>query len=663
MRCNKCRSFNLSDIRAAEIEHQPSLAALKASADAGCSLCSLFFTRIKLSTSSSTVEQLLEGHTDDGEFNHDTPVHVEGLFYDVGRSLSRRYRVVIRVGLRIDVDSAASTPMNALSAELSVYAEPGTPASKYLKSRPINRNPMQGIEVMKDWLQDCDKNHNCISTELPLLPTRVLDVSRVPTVVTTCGERARYIALSYCWGTSGKNVLFTDDTAQMFSTQGIHLDTLPKTIQDAITMTRELGVKYVWIDALCIIQEQQDLRDFKAEAPNMGEYYRNAYVTLSIACAADCSDGFIKDRAPQQAEPCKVEYSPYRKPGSAEQIAPTVAYLCLPAAESTGLLNTRAWAFQESELSNRLLSFGETQFDFLCQQLRQYENGDYLPRAQKAENWDSMTHQSPSLRKILSLSGRMSKDEEISLFDLWTRFVSKYSQRAMTNPDDKLAALSGMAKHVRDAVRCKYMFGIWENDLIKGLLWSTYGFAPRRIPTARKRWPHRAPSWSWASIDGWIRTIRNPQAEALNRDPANWRVQVLSHEGIGDFLDPIRETLTIPKAFELRIEGVLKKVKIFFRSLRASDRRSGGSTHLLVESGLPENLSTQAEVEPYCVGHGTYDVDSDSAITRLEALRLTVRNGLLLEQVDEERYRRVGHFKVEKEAWFEGGISQQVVLI
>jgi hypothetical protein len=436
---------------------------------------------------------------------------------------------------------------------------------------------------------------------------------------------------------------------------------MPKTIQDAITITRELGFKYVWIDALCIIQRQKDLEDFKVEALNMAEYYRNAYVTLSIAGAADCSEGFLHDRAPQQVAPCEVEFSPYQDPGITEPVAPTTAYLSLPARRTWGSnpLDTRAWTFQESELSHRLLSFGSTQFNFLCQKLCRYENGDWNARAQQAKDWVSMDCRPPSLSNVLSSARSKDDGIELDVFEQWSRFVGQYSKRDMTNPDDKFAALAGMAKSVRGVVKCKYMFGLWENNLIKGLLW-------RPLPSTvfnrieKRRRPNRAPSWSWGSIDGWVHIQRNPEAEAFIQNPANWKVRILSHEGISDFLDPIREALTLPTAFELHLQGTLKKVQPILVK-----RKGSGTwhTHWLVDCSLPDNLSTQVEVESHCVGSGTYDVDSDDDMTELEVLRLTARHGLMLDRVEEGRYRRVGYFDVKNEAWFQDTDLRSLILI
>ncbi|KAF2648776.1 HET-domain-containing protein [Lophiostoma macrostomum CBS 122681] len=535
---------------------------------------------------------------------------------------------------------------------LSIYADPETPASEYLPSRPINRNPVQGMQTIRNWLRDCDENHSCVSMDLPRLPTRVLDVSAVPTVLTTHGERARYVTLSYCWGTSGKNLLLTEDTLEPFSTKGIESSQMPKTILDAITIVRELGLKYIWIDALCIIQQQQDRKDVKAEAPNMAEYYQNAYITLSAARAADCSEGFLDDRPLPLATPCAVAYSLYRGPEDTGQGAETIAYLSLPEAlyaSDRDPVNTRAWTFQESELSRRLLSFGETQFKFLCQELRQHENGERMHRAQRA-----------SLSKVLSSSNGMYTGTERDILRLWYQYVEDYSGRGMTDPEDKFAALAGVAKSFQDVLKCKYMFGLWENDLITGLLWRTHRTGPDQSGNY-ERWPHRAPSWSWGSIDGWFDATSSEREEASIGDSGIPRSHVLSHEGIGNFLDPIREDLMLPKAFELHLEGILRKAKAVSWS-HFSDELLGTHTHFLVDTSLLDNSSTSAGVY---VGRGTYDIASDEVVTELEMLRFTWDRGLMLERVGDKWYRRLGCFEVanNREGWYEDGRLQSIILI
>ena len=103
------------------------------------------------------------------------------------------------------------------------------------------------------------------------------------------GEVGNYIALSYCWG-GKQSFTATKRTVQDF-TDGIPISKLPKTIRDAIVVTQELGLRFIWIDALCIIQD--DSEDVAREINNMAQVYRKAHLTLSAACARSVNDGFL----------------------------------------------------------------------------------------------------------------------------------------------------------------------------------------------------------------------------------------------------------------------------------------------------------------------------------------------------------------------------------
>jgi hypothetical protein len=131
-----------------------------------------------------------------------------------------------------------------------------------------------------------------------LLPSKVIDVgTRFPirTVKlhwTEEGESGEYVALSYCWGGS-QTLLTTTATAQDF-TDGIPTSRIPKTILDAITLTHKLGLRYLWVDALCIIQD--DSEDVAREISNMAQIYQNATVTVSAASARSVNEGFLGQR-------------------------------------------------------------------------------------------------------------------------------------------------------------------------------------------------------------------------------------------------------------------------------------------------------------------------------------------------------------------------------
>jgi len=149
------------------------------------------------------------------------------------------------------------------------------------------------------WIQSCNLNHpHCRISNLPLLPTRVLDVGCSNSydnikLVLNQGQSAQYVALSYCWG--GEEGMVRTTTSSITAwTQAIPWDRLPKTFQDAITITRELEIRYLWIDALCIVQD--DIQDWETESANMANIYSNSYLTIAATAAPDSFTGLFLDR-------------------------------------------------------------------------------------------------------------------------------------------------------------------------------------------------------------------------------------------------------------------------------------------------------------------------------------------------------------------------------
>lgn len=156
----------------------------------------------------------------------------------------------------------------------------------------------QGVfEISKAWLKHCDISHQscAIPSGEPALPSRVIDVGNGttdPYLLCTDGRRAKYSALSYCWGETDTLQATTKSLAQLQARISPQL--LPTTLRDAIYATRQLGIQYLWIDALCIVQD--DAEDWACEAVRMREIYANASVTLSANDACDSSEGLFRSR-------------------------------------------------------------------------------------------------------------------------------------------------------------------------------------------------------------------------------------------------------------------------------------------------------------------------------------------------------------------------------
>ena len=137
----------------------------------------------------------------------------------------------------------------------------------------------ESLKLGSKWLDQCSQSHEiCNLNENMPLPSRILDLkgpegSPIKLHITKC-ESAKYACLSHCWGNSKSLVLTCDNLNEL--TQRILTNDLPKTYMDAIDFCRGLGIRYLWIDALCIIQTDQE--DWSSEAGRMSTYYGGCYV-------------------------------------------------------------------------------------------------------------------------------------------------------------------------------------------------------------------------------------------------------------------------------------------------------------------------------------------------------------------------------------------------
>lgn len=217
----------------------------------------------------------------------------------------------------------------------------------------------------------------------------------------------------------------------------------------------------------------------------MADIYGNSAVTIAASSSENSRVGclFSHDTNP----PITLNYPSSTRPAG-------FAYIRRPLKSfedsvNSGPLNSRAWVFQERLLSRRILHYGKDQLHWECQETCLSEDGH--------EASGNHYYKSDS---ILS-SATNSKVERNILYMDWYKMVEKYTDRHLTRESDKFPALSGLVSVFARLSKDRYIAGLWENDLMVGLLWhASYKERPRlqRPPI------YRAPSWSWAALDGGI---------------------------------------------------------------------------------------------------------------------------------------------------------------
>ena len=316
------------------------------------------------------------------------------------------------------------------------------------------------------------------------------------------------------------------------------MSSMPQNFQDAVLVTRLLGLRYLWIDSLCIIQDSKS--DWEIEGSKMDQVYKNAYVTLAATSAATSHDGFLQ-RNPAPENPITLAY--YSRDRS---LCHSMVYLAVndghinPFERSVDCAawNDRGWTFQERYLSQRVLYFCKDQAYFECHTVYETESNDPVPfvsmgsiispsNSEVTSSTVSMElldesalvgvderNTEPVIEDVANLEEGHTTDTIVRasnrLYERWYRLAAQYSNRKLTYGSDKLPAISGLAREMAQSTHDEYLAGIWKGDLSQGLLWiwRDNGDALRQPER------YRGPSWSWVSLDGQI-TWQNRE------DPSN----------------------------------------------------------------------------------------------------------------------------------------------
>jgi hypothetical protein len=359
------------------------------------------------------------------------------------------------------------------------------------------------------WIQNCDSKHiHCRVPECPSLPARVLDVGGLGScddikLVLGHGNPAQYVALSYCLG-KGDGMIQTTKSSIASWTQAIPWQELPKTFQDAIIITRRLGIRYLWIDALCIVQD--DNQGWETESANMANIYSNSYLTIAATSASDSHKGLFVDRWTSSVGQNGLKLSvdahhitmSIHSPDESIFVRPRIhlAHKRFSNLENAGdhaedaPLLTRGWAFQERLLPSRTLHFHAEELIWECKSAVQCEC-QQLDRSASFENNGMVGW----LKNFVT--GSLHADESAeNLGHVWLDLVSEFGALHLTHESDRLAALSGLACKFSKKSLGIYAAGIWEHDLARGLLFVIAG--SQEALTAQQR-QTSAPSWSWAS--------------------------------------------------------------------------------------------------------------------------------------------------------------------
>lgn len=418
-----------------------------------------------------------------------------------------------------------------------VFANSSDPAAKIIPTRDIQPvvHSLDAITEVKQWIESCAYHVDCSTTSNVLLPTRVIEVLPLngkhrSRLLVTNGLKGTYNTLSYCWGT--QSTVLTNQNLAQFQ-QEIDLSTLSKTAQDAIEVTKSLGIQYLWIDAICILQDSS--QDKASELSRMASVYQSSHITIVAASAKNADEGFLQPReAPSLANAIPFMHNGFHA-GTVNirrRLKILEVPLEIPPWPSPDPVDRRAWTLQEQLLSERLLVYSTDTLQWRCKGVvANLGNSKCVP--QPDQSWwsapsfnfvrpepvplllnhkaqdvcngvEDLMHEEVGDNVISTKSSANPPGQQAAehrrlqkLHTQWTHLIETYSLRSMTYASDKLVALAGIAEKFGEALRTKYIAGFWEDHMLEYLIWHPESGATRTSS-------YRAPSWSWASLDGGI---------------------------------------------------------------------------------------------------------------------------------------------------------------
>jgi hypothetical protein len=369
---------------------------------------------------------------------------------------------------------------------------------------PCDTASALSVENIRGWIEKCDEEHDCMSMKSVLdLPSRILDVRNNKIRLCeskTIDKPGRYACLSHRWGVPSESMFRTTEKNFTEHKDNIPWESLPRTFQDTVLITRRLGVNFLWIDSLCIIQENR--HDFEQQSANMATIYQNAYITLA-ATASDGPKGGLYThehdvRSHRTGPPlAMVKY----RDGSERVFSARRPFDHNLQARP---LLSRGWVYQERVLSPRILHFVGEELVWECGAsvdcecgAEDLENKFEHPRISNDDDEDHNSY-------VGHVSGHPYH------LRAWMQLVTDYTALSLTNAIDIFPALSGIAKVYAAQTDDEYVAGLWRRTLVPNLLWY---FVDEPVDVKAGAW--RAPSWSWASVSTKSNIKFLPVAEEL----------------------------------------------------------------------------------------------------------------------------------------------------
>jgi len=535
------------------------------------------------------------------------------------------------------------------------------------------------VQLARNWIDVCQNSHEGCKAQSSVAwrPTRLISVGldhgikpRL-CVSSMLPQDLRYVTLSHCWGNLAIFKLMSSNFENLMEV--LPLEHLTQIFRDAIELTRRLGIHYIWIDSLCIIQDSKE--DWAQESAVMGDVYTHCWCNISATGFPDGQAGLCVERDPSFLYPRKFrldmrdsEVKPAKdfvfstrpqKHLESPNLCMGKYYLMedlLHANISMAPLSRRAWVFQERLLSPRVLHIGARQVFWECSKLEACEVFPGGIPGSLSTRFKATTH----VVRLSQICNRASKDMISEVFkvprmsSVWEQVKAGYNDKDLTYHTDKVVAISGLARLMQPLMQDDFVAGFWKGRLLQELLWFCTKLMDRPKPRPEK---YQAPSWSWLAVNEIIKDIPlvepvTPVAKIIEcqinpgtSDSTTGFEQITS--GIIRIRGPLKRASFVDTDKFLRTRG---KKRIDFYNHAIALWSSDGHHLILKPSLWPDNLKPALVYQDMPVFFLRDAIGSRDFYLLPLCYDVNIWAGLILEHTGfKGQYRRIGSWYLPRE--------------
>ncbi|KAH6638799.1 heterokaryon incompatibility protein-domain-containing protein [Boeremia exigua] len=355
----------------------------------------------------------------------------------------------------------------------------------------LDPGSVSAVDVVQGWFADCEKRHDLCAAytrEKRSLPSRILQIVGEDEIrLISPSELIKYTALTYCWGGSRQPITTTENYASRCHNFSFH--DFPQTLKDAISFTRALGINYIWIDCLCIVQD--DNEDWAAEAARLADIYSGAFVVLAATRSSDAAEGFLQ----QREKPLEISISNGQRRKLEVQVRRTSNHKWWDGGLDLRNLPLfqRGWCLQERLLACRIVHFLPDEILYECKEAVRCEC-DLRHEMSKSKDWWVDTE--GMLWPPISIQNSDDYNDVYTFWLRWKQLAYEFSRLNLTYADDALPALSGFASRSLSLHPGRYIAGVWEKGIAFHLSWYRQTAIPSTDDAGQSR-TASVPTFSW----------------------------------------------------------------------------------------------------------------------------------------------------------------------